>query len=81
MFCDTATKESFAPDFGLPEFRDKEQRVCPSIALYCGNTGVCPPVAPAFGGPDLKTLFITAGGHLWSCRVDAPGVVSYPANR
>jgi gluconolactonase len=27
----------------------------------------------AFGGPDWKTLFITAGGHLWSIRVDTPG--------
>ncbi|HXI53854.1 MAG TPA: SMP-30/gluconolactonase/LRE family protein [Candidatus Saccharimonadales bacterium] len=27
----------------------------------------------AFGGPDFKTLFITAGGHLWSVRVDTPG--------
>jgi gluconolactonase len=26
-----------------------------------------------FGGTDLKTLFITAGGHLWSVRVDTPG--------
>ncbi|MBI3415970.1 MAG: SMP-30/gluconolactonase/LRE family protein [Verrucomicrobia bacterium] len=31
----------------------------------------------AFGGDDLKTLFITAGGHLWSIRTSAPGVVSY----
>ena len=27
----------------------------------------------AFGGPDLKTLFITAGSTLWSIRVNAPG--------
>ena len=31
----------------------------------------------AFGGPDLKTLFITAGGTLWSLRVNAPGRVTY----
>jgi gluconolactonase len=30
----------------------------------------------AFGGVDLKTLFITAGGHLWSWRIDVPGIVS-----
>jgi gluconolactonase len=29
----------------------------------------------AFGGSDLKTLFITAGGHLWSLPIDAPGWV------
>jgi gluconolactonase len=28
----------------------------------------------AFGGPDRKTLFVTAGGHLWSFPVDAPGI-------
>jgi gluconolactonase len=27
----------------------------------------------AFGGPDRKTLFITAGGNLWSLRVNTPG--------
>lgn len=27
----------------------------------------------AFGGADLKTLFITAGGSLWSVRVQTPG--------
>ncbi|HXJ75930.1 MAG TPA: SMP-30/gluconolactonase/LRE family protein [Candidatus Dormibacteraeota bacterium] len=32
----------------------------------------------AFGGADLKTLFITAGGHLWSWRIDTPGVVTFP---
>ena len=31
----------------------------------------------AFGGPDLKTIFITAGGHLWSVRGETPGLVSY----
>jgi gluconolactonase len=28
----------------------------------------------AFGGPDRKMLFITAGGSLWTLRVDTPGV-------
>lgn len=27
----------------------------------------------AFGGDDLKTLYLTAGGTLWSIRVDTPG--------
>jgi gluconolactonase len=27
----------------------------------------------AFGGDDLKTLFVTAGGSLWSIRVNTPG--------
>jgi N-acyl-D-aspartate/D-glutamate deacylase/sugar lactone lactonase YvrE len=27
----------------------------------------------AFGGPDLRTLYITAGGTLWSTRVNMPG--------
>lgn len=27
----------------------------------------------AFGGSDRKTLFITAGGHLWSLQVETPG--------
>ncbi len=29
----------------------------------------------AFGGPDWKTLYITAGGHLWSIRTESSGVV------
>lgn len=31
----------------------------------------------AFGGQDLKTLYITAGGTLWSIGVDTPGRVPY----
>ena len=31
----------------------------------------------AFGGNELKTLFITAGGTLWSVGVDTPGRVPY----
>lgn len=31
----------------------------------------------AFGGVDLKTLFITAGGHLWSVRADVSGHVKF----
>ena len=33
----------------------------------------------AFGGEDLRTVFITAGGHLWSVRVETPGRMSYLA--
>jgi len=32
-----------------------------------------------FGGPDLKTLFVTAGGSLWSLRVQVPGRPVWPA--
>jgi gluconolactonase len=32
----------------------------------------------AFGGDDLKTLFVTAGGSLWSIRVREPGRVIWP---
>jgi gluconolactonase len=31
----------------------------------------------AFGGDDLKTLFITAGGTLWSIQIDVPGRTPY----
>jgi gluconolactonase len=31
----------------------------------------------AFGGPDLKTLFVTAGGNLWSIGVNTPGWIPY----
>jgi gluconolactonase len=33
----------------------------------------------AFGGADLKTLFITAGGSLWSIRVLMPGKPIWPS--
>ncbi len=32
----------------------------------------------AFGGDDLKTLFVTAGGTLWSIKLREPGVVFWP---
>jgi gluconolactonase len=32
----------------------------------------------AFGGEDLKTLFVTAGGTLWSFRVNTPGKPVWP---
>lgn len=31
----------------------------------------------AFGGDDLRTLYITAGGTLWSIRVNTPGRVAF----
>ncbi len=31
-----------------------------------------------FGGPDLKTLYITAGGTLWSIRTTTPGQMPWP---
>ena len=33
----------------------------------------------AVGGDDLKTLFVTAGGTLWSMRVNTPGRPVWPA--
>lgn len=35
----------------------------------------------AFGGDELKTLFITAGGTLWSIQVDTPGIVPFLSRR
>jgi gluconolactonase len=35
----------------------------------------------AFGGDDLKTLFITAGGTLFSIRTTTPGRVVWPAGK
>jgi gluconolactonase len=35
----------------------------------------------AFGGDDLRTLFITAGGSLWSIRVTTPGKPIWPSLR
>ena len=34
----------------------------------------------AFGGDDLKTLYITAGSTLWSIRVNTPGRVTFAGN-
>jgi len=31
----------------------------------------------AFGGDDFKTLFITAGGTLWTIPVNTPGRLTY----
>ncbi len=33
----------------------------------------------AFGGPDRRTLYITAGHTLWSVRVKTPGLIAWPA--
>jgi len=54
----------FSPDGELLEF-------LPIPRDECTNCG--------FGGPDLKTLFITAGGTLWSVRVNRPGLVENDA--
>ena len=35
----------------------------------------------AFGGDDLKTLFVTAGGTLWSVRVATPGKPVWPQSK
>lgn len=32
----------------------------------------------AFGGDDLKTLYVTAGGSLWSMKVNTPGKPAWP---
>ena len=59
-------------------------RLVQSIPLPCSN-----PTAPCFGGPDLKTIFVTSlrhdlpaevlaakplSGGIFSIRVDVPGV-------
>jgi gluconolactonase len=43
------------------------------IAISRDETTNC-----AFGGDDLKTLFVTAGGSLWSIRVSTPGKPVWP---
>jgi sugar lactone lactonase YvrE len=35
----------------------------------------------AFGGDDLKTLYITAGGTLYSIRTTTPGRVAWPVGK
>jgi gluconolactonase len=35
----------------------------------------------AFGGDDLQTLFITAGGSLWSLRTTTPGQPAWPPKK
>ena len=35
----------------------------------------------AFGGGDLKTLYVTVGGTLWSIRVDTPGNMTFGARK
>jgi gluconolactonase len=35
----------------------------------------------AFGGDDLKKLYITAGGILYSIRTTTPGLVTWPAGK
>jgi gluconolactonase len=35
----------------------------------------------AFGGPDLRTLYVTAGKTLYQLRVNVPGYVPHPPRR
>lgn len=35
----------------------------------------------AFGGDDFKTLFVTAGGTLWSLRTTTPGITVWKSNK
>jgi gluconolactonase len=46
------------------------------VAILRDETTNC-----AFGGDDLKTLFVTAGGTLWSIRVNTPGKPVWPTLR
>lgn len=49
-----------------------EGKLLDFIHIPGGDTTNC-----AFGGDDLKTLFITAGGSLWSVDVEVPGYTNY----
>lgn len=53
--------------------------ISPAGALL-GRIPVCEDVLTnlAFGGPDGRTLYITAGKSLLTTRVDTPGQVAYP---
>lgn len=53
----------FSPEGQLLEF----------VAIPRDETTNC-----AFGGDDLKTLFVTAGGTLWSLRTTTPGKPAWP---
>ena len=53
----------FSPEGQLLEF----------VAIPRDETTNC-----AFGGEDLKTLFVTAGGSLWSLRTTTPGNPVWP---
>lgn len=53
----------FSPEGQLLEF----------VAIPRDETTNC-----AFGGDDLKTLFVTAGGTLWSLRTTTPGKPVWP---
>ena len=53
----------FSPEGQLLEF----------VAIPRDETTNC-----AFGGEDLKTLFVTSGGSLWSLRTTTPGKPVWP---
>jgi gluconolactonase len=50
-----------------------EGKLLELIAIGADETTNC-----AFGGDDLRTLFVTAGGTLWSVRVNTPGRPAWP---
>ena len=56
----------FSPDGELLEF----------VAIPRDEVTNC-----TFGGDDLKTLYITAGGTLWSIRTETPGRLPWPRLR
>jgi gluconolactonase len=62
----TAGVYVFSPDGKLLEF----------IPVLRDETTNC-----AFGGDDLRTLFVTAGGSLWSMDVTTPGRPVWPSSR
>lgn len=56
----------FSPDGQMLEF----------VAIPRDETTNC-----GFGGEDLKTLFVTAGGSLWSLRTTNPGKPVWPSKK
>jgi gluconolactonase len=56
----------FSPDGQMLEF----------VAILRDETTNC-----GFGGEDLKTLFVTAGGSLWSLRTTTPGKPVWPSKQ
>jgi gluconolactonase len=59
----TAGVYVFSPDGELLQF----------VAIPRDETTNC-----AFGGDDLRTLYVTAGGSLWSQRTTTPGRPRWP---
>jgi gluconolactonase len=61
------------PTAGIYVFT-QEGRLLEFVPIERDETTNC-----AFGGDDLKTLFVTAGGSLWSIRVQTAGRPVWPA--